>query len=219
VNNWWYFPLNLLVGQSPYVVFWVTLAFCWSLSYVVFILVGIIGESRWVSMNPITKQFWGHSPGDIFLGITTALLYTLITTLPSRDVFVLPFPLVLVVAITGIMIGRVFHGTERNAYPMEALASPTKIYHDFWLVPIYFTVSTSALVYVFEGVLGGVIGWAQFGLVLIGGVVWLLFNGVDMMLATFRSVNKAKTAHTSYWGHITRSNWKLMLQGKTVFHD
>jgi len=187
---------GFLTGHS----FIVTLLICWAITPFGHLLVGLVLESRLVSIQP-SKQFLSFFPGDLFLGVPVATFLVMAQNVRSQDrwfnslgfhVFVLIGALVVATLLTRMEV-------KDGAYPPRAIKSPTKIYHNFALYGLYGYVAVVSLTAVFAGN-----HWDSGSIVaavvaMVFGFVWVSFVVMDNKLSKADSVKKASHAHVADW--------------------
>lgn len=173
--------------------FLTALVLAWIFTPGLFVLMGLVGESRLVPL--VKNQSRAFMPGDLFLGWVFATGWYFH---PEFDNLLLGIGLA--VGGVGLVLMRSkFDGI--NNYPIRALQSPTKMYHDYILYVGY----TAALVSVavpgvltssWDGVvLAKVVALVAFAIWVIG----LMIDGLDQGMP-----QKRPLMHPSDWQPIWR---------------
>ncbi|HEX6416215.1 MAG TPA: hypothetical protein VFZ62_01705 [Candidatus Saccharimonadales bacterium] len=192
--------------------FVVTFLLCLVITPGLMIVIAKVLESRWLPLGP-KKQFLSFFPGDILLGLTTAGLLVLAQRLPVEDRWYNAFWLHFLVQVAAIAIAfyLTFDELKNFAYPLEAILSPTKIYHNFLLYAGYGYLVFMTLVAVLAGS-----DWSWgfaglLGLTLLPALVWLVLVRMDSTLPPHRHSIKAQSAHVHDWRPIWRKKpaWPL----------
>lgn len=182
--------------------FWVTLAICVAITPLGHLLVGLIGESRLVSIAP-SRQFLSFFPGDLFLGVMTAGLLTLASGIDAGQHWYNTTWWHVLVLISAVMVAVIatYGEWKSGVYPTRAIFSPTKLYHNGLLYIGYGYVIVTTLVAV---LFGGSISW-QLPLVLVPGVIWVFLVIKDSTLSAENPEQlevKARSAHVADWSPI-----------------
>lgn len=165
-----------------------------------FILVGVIGEGRLVPLDG-ARQFKSFFPGDIFLGVATAFMVFAAGFVPASDRW-FTSTLFHVAAITVTFIAAVwmtYQEYKGGVYPLAAILSPTKLYHNFVLYTGYGYVAVVTFVAVIFGAnwsLGVVLVVAA-SLAMLGPWIYLVIQ--DNSLNKRDQSFKAGCAHISEW--------------------
>lgn len=150
----------------------VTVLLCWALTPGLFILIGLIGESRLVPLG-WNYQFTSFFPGDIFLGGMVAGLLVLAKKLPAEGHLYNEtwFHVdVLVVTVAVAVVITIGEYNDPNGYGHRAVLSPTKLYHNIVLYGGYgYVIVTTLIAVVFAA--------ETRGLLLLGclvpGLIWV----------------------------------------------
>lgn len=165
-----------------------------------FILVGVIGEGRLVPLDG-ARQFKSFFPGDIFLGIATAFMVFAAGFVPASDRWYTSTLFhVAVIAVTFIVaVVMTYMEYADRVYPLAAILSPTKLYHNFVLYTGYGYVASATIIAVIFGVdwsLGVALVIAA-SLAMLG--VWVYLVIQDNSLNKHDQSFKAGCAHISDW--------------------
>lgn len=139
---------NWLTGHG----FLLTIFLCWLLTPGMMIVIAPLLESRWLPLGRY-RQFRSFFPGDLFLGVSTAGLLVLAQTLPPVPRWYNSGVWHWSVQIAAIAVALVLTWSEykAGAYPLRAILSPTKLYHNFLLYGGYGYVALTTLVAVLFG--------------------------------------------------------------------
>ena len=180
--------------------FWWTFILCVAITVGAMVVIARVFESRWLPLSP-KKQFLSFFPGDILLGATAAGLLVLAQRLPMEDRWYNSSWLHFVVQVAAIIIAfrLTFDELKNFHYPLEAILSPTKLYHNFLLYAGYGYLVFMTLVAV---LFGSDWSWGfagLLGLTLLPGVVWLVLVRIDSTLPPHRHTAKAESAHVYDW--------------------
>lgn len=195
-------PFRILIGEN----FLDTLGRCLLVTPLGMLLVGVFFESRIVPLAP-DKQFLSFMPGDIFLSVCCALLLATSDGLPDKKAWYNSRAWHWIVLVGCFIVATVFHFVvDGKAYPPRALNGPTKLYHDFALVWLYFYVMFS--VGVGQLLAGKIWGWRL--LVAVPWLVWVWFMFQDSTFDTTVNAAKALTAHPEDWKPI----WRFFLNSR-----
>lgn len=176
--------------------FWVTLVICIAITPIGHLVVGMIGESRWVPISP-SKQFLSFFPGDLFLAVSVAGMLSLASSIDAGAHWYNAtwwHVLVLVGAIV-VAILATYGEWKSGVYPTQAIFSPTKLYHNGLLYVGYGYVIVTTLVAL---LFGGGIEWLL-ALVLVPAVAWAVLVVLDSTLRPDQAKEKARHAHTENW--------------------
>lgn len=189
---------------------WAILLVVWAFTPGMMILIGVIGESRWIPLWS-DKQFRSFFPGDLFLGAALTGLFVLAQRhLPAAEHWynslwwhVIVFVIVLAVAIFMTYSewdkGDVL---DMSRYSTGTILSPTKLYHNFFLYWLYGYMAVTTLVAV---VFGGRTWWVIVPLLIGAGWFALVqYDAVGMSKSTEARNLKAANAHIQDWHPI----WK-----------
>lgn len=196
---------NLLAGRS----YLDTLLICLTISPLMMIFVGLIGESRFIKLDP-WHQFLSFFPGDLFLswGVANGLFLSQRLTIKvswyNNTLF--HIGILLGAFFVAIMITRMELRADPDkpyAFPRRALTSPTKLYHNFALYGFYGYLATSTYV----ACIAGGMGWnTLYAALPFGGwIILLLTEGKSTKLTREQRI---KCAHVEDWSPIwkNRSN-------------
>lgn len=123
--------------------FLVTLGVAWTITPLLFILIGVLFESRLVPLG--RNQSRAFMPGDLALGVVLASGWYLFPQVSVTSVWRAD-PLMLAISLVagGLLCWAMRKRFDGPAYHPRALRSPTKVYHDFVLYIFY----AAALIYV-----------------------------------------------------------------------
>jgi len=183
----------------------VTFLLCVTITPGMMIVIAKVLEDRWLPLGP-KKQFLSFFPGDILLGASVGGLLVLAQRLPLEDRWYNSGLWHLFIQV--LTIGVAFYLTYLEArdfnYPLEALLSPTKIYHNFLLYAGYGYLAFTTLVAVLAGSEWSWSFVGLLGLVFLPGVVWLVLVRMDSTLTPHRHGIKAQSAHVHDWRPIWR---------------
>lgn len=178
--------------------FIITLLILLSITPGMMILIGLVGESRLIPMNP-KRQFISFSPGEFFLCFGVACMMQAARQLPDKSRWFTAtwFQLLLLVVAFGVGVGITYAEWKEGTYPARSIFSPTKIYHNggLYILLGYLIGSTTLAVLVGSDWTNATTrGW--FGLSLIGFLPWaFLVIAENGMIAK----QKAQYAHPSDW--------------------
>lgn len=169
------------------------------------ILAGLVGELRLVPLDP-RKQFLGFIIGDVFLAFGIGIMLVLVQKLPGGQWYDRSWLHFLVLGITiGIAIGMTASEIRTKFYPLGAILSPTKLYHNFLLYGGYVYVAVLLLAACITGMAIGVFNVldvvAFVGAMLLVGL-WLacvLLDGVSGFIGQIPQTEKAHLAHIDKW--------------------
>lgn len=163
-----------------------------SVSWLPMQLIARAMEQRW--LWPPSSQYSSFFWGDLLLlpGSATAIAVAY-QRMPDEN-YLSDNPVFLpLCAVIGIVAGLVFRQIERKKYTPSQWNSPTKLYHDFVAVPVFFYYLLSGAPALFEGTVPGSI--ATILAAAIPFAVWL------NIIATEES--SGKEAHIGYnWARI-----------------
>lgn len=192
--------------------FWWTFFLCLAITLGAMVFVAKVFESRWLPLNP-KKQFLSFCPGDVFLSAMTAGLLVLAQRLPAEDRWYTSDLWHFVVQVTTIAVAIYLTYKELKdfAYPLEAIFSPTKFYHNGLLYAGFGYLIVTTLVAV---LFGSVWSWSFVGLLaltLLPGLIWLALVRKDSTLPKHRKSIKAQSAHVPDWRPMWRKTpvWRL----------
>lgn len=184
-------PLNFLIDHS----FWMTFIILLAFTPVGHCLVGLLLEGRVIPLTP-KKQFLSFFPGDILLGVTVAGLLVMAQDLPLVEAWYNQawwHATILAVAAVVAFVMTVAE-VRGGVYPLGAILSPTKIYHNLVLYVGYGYVAISTLVAV---IFGSPSWWIVTALV--PGIIWGCLVAVDSTLSGSKMKQKAAHAHVENW--------------------
>lgn len=177
--------------------FWATLAICWCLTPIGHMLVGAIGESRFVPLDSWNgRQFWSFFPGDLFLGWTAALLLVLAQRLPSEPRWYNStwWHAAVLLGCALVALVLTYGEWKSGAYPTRAILSPTKLYHNGVLYIGFGYVIVSTLVAcLFGAPLQSVL------LALVPGIFWVGMLAIDNTPSASDAAERARHAHVADW--------------------
>jgi hypothetical protein len=203
--NWWDFPLNLIVGNDPVLVFFISLGAAWLLTPGLMIIIARIFESRWLPLMS-DKQFRGFFPGDLFLGVMFAFLLAYATQLPEEGGWYTSWTIfgriVVLLVSVGIAYGLTNGELKSESYTKAQIYSPTKLYHNGVLYVGYVYIMVSTLIHV---LIGAPSWWLL--LVVVPGFIWMFCNVLDgrpRFSGDEPMKRKAATAHIADWKPIWR---------------
>lgn len=171
------------------------LAACWLVTPGGLILVGLIGENRLIPLFNPRKQFLSFMPGDLFLGVTVAwLLYNLLSLQPghwylSRWWYVI---ILIVALLVAILITKAEYDT--GFFPVRAILSPTKIYHNFILYAGYGSVAVFALI---AGFASG--SWVKTLVAIIPATGWIAMLLIEPNWPEHANSTRCLNAHITNW--------------------
>jgi hypothetical protein len=175
--NWWDFPLNVIVGQDPILVFFISLGVAWLLTPGLMIIIARVFESRWLPLVS-AKQFRGFFPGDLFLGIMFAFLLAYATQLSEVDSWYTPWTIygriVVLLGSIGVAYWLTDGELKSGGYTKEQVYSPTKLYHNGVLYVGYGYIMVSTLIH---ALVGAPSWWLL--LVVLPGLAWAFCNWLD----------------------------------------
>ena len=190
----------------------VTVLICWGLTPVGHLVVGLVGESRWVPISP-NKQYLSFFPGDLLLGMTAASLLVLAQRLPDTERWYNSTIWHVIVLVGALVVasGLTFMEWKGEFYPHRAIMSPTKLYHNFLLYGGYGYVIVATLIAVVAGGPWSPMYGVWLFLCLVPSLVWIKFLERDNSLKGSVARSIADHAHIADWqplwstGHIRRS--------------
>jgi hypothetical protein len=185
---------------------WEILLKTWLLTPIGFILVGIVGESRLVPLLP-SNQFWSFFPGDLFLGVFVTIQIVLAGDITPGERWYNSTLLHVIVLVVCILVAAfmTFDEYRGGMYPLWAILSPTKIYHNGLLYVGYgYVAVTTTLAQLF----GSDWSWSH-GIWFAGSLfalyVWVQLLALDNSISKDVKRHKAERAHIAGW-------WPLFLK-------
>lgn len=118
--------------------FLVTLLLAWLIVSGLHYPIGIVGESRLIPLRP-SKQFVSFFPGDLIPGIGLALFMQLAKRLPAEERWYanvwVHLGMIVVLSVVAFLMTRQEY--RDGVYPLRAILSPTKLYHNFVLYVLF----------------------------------------------------------------------------------
>jgi hypothetical protein len=182
----------------------VTLLLCWTVTPGVMMLVAPILESRWLPLSP-ERQFLSFFPGDLFLGAGLTGLLLLAQRLPVGERWYQATWWHLLVQATTLVVALGITYAESGTYPLRALLSPTKLYHNIVLYAVYGYLIVTTLVAVLAGSRWSVSFAVALAFVLAPVVlVWAPLVARDSTLRPDVGSAKAASAHVADWRPVWR---------------
>jgi len=177
-----------------------TLLRCYALTPVGHLLVGLVLEGRFVPLLP-PKQFSSFFPGDLFLGLSVALLITLAGRIPDGTHWYQSTTWHVIVLVVAFIVATLMTYGEWKSefYPAGAIFSPTKIYHNYVLYVGYGYVAVTTLVAV---VFGSNWSWRFAGtlaLCLVPVLIWGSLVKRDDGMSPEKKQEAARHAHVTDW--------------------
>jgi hypothetical protein len=188
----------------------------WLLTPIGFILVGIVGESRLVPLLP-KNQFLSFFPGDLFLGVGITIQIVLAGDItPGRHWFQsIWFHLAALLVCLAVAVFMTFDEYRSGAYPLHAILSPTKLYHNGLLYVGYgYLAATTAI----AELSGSAWSWSHgiwLAVSVIAIFVWVQFVALDNKLSDAAKQHKWARAHIAGWLPF----WYLFTGEKFVISD
>lgn len=148
-----FWPFSYLTNHS----WWLTVLLCLAITPGMMFVVGIVGESRLLPIDP-WHQYLSFLPGDLFLSWAVANMLVLAQNLPHEKHWynsVWWHGIVLTVALgVAVMMTRMELLADPSApyaFPARALRSPTKVFHNFLLYGGYGYLSVATFVALVAG--------------------------------------------------------------------
>lgn len=165
-----------------------------------FILIGIVGEGRLVPLRP-SKQFLSFFPGDLFLGMFAAMIAWLARDVSTGERFYNSaiFHVLVLAATFSVAIALTVMEYTDGAYPLRAILSPTKLYHNLLLYGGYSYVVVTTTIAVLAGSEWSALlaGKLAVSFVVLG--VWVILVIEDNSLSSISAKKKAQSAHVDDW--------------------
>lgn len=189
------------------------LAICYAITPLGHLAVGLVGEGRVVPVNS-DDQFESFWPGDWFLGLAVSVLLTTAAfRLPAEHHWYNSHRCHMIILIGAFAVAFLLTLLEflQNAYPLWAIFSPTKIYHNFALYGLYGYVAVSTLVAIVGSLFVARPTWGTALTVVMLVVALLCAQPWMARVARDNSLSKANPAALERKAsHAHVDNWKFL---------